>query len=66
MIRDDIDDPIAIYEDSNHILHFIPCDESQKKMDHTLAKECFCQPYLQEILNDGKPEKVWVHNKILH
>jgi hypothetical protein len=64
--RDDFSDPMAVYEDSQSSLHLIPCDESQKEMMHTLDKNCICGPLPELINNNGKNERVLVHNKILH
>jgi ribosomal protein S4E len=62
----DDDDNIAVFEDENHQLHLIPCDESQKKMAHVFNKNCICQPTIELMDNEGKEELVLIHNKILH
>lgn len=61
------DDNIAIYEDPEGFLHFLPCDESQTRVQHILDKTCFCMPKEEKIDTDRqKSERVWIHNKILH
>lgn len=57
---------IAVFEDPTGNLHFIPCDESQKSMLHLLKEECNCNPAYELVDNEGKQEKVLIHNKILH
>jgi hypothetical protein len=62
----DPNDEIAVFEDPNHNIHFIPCDESQVEMRHVLDKTCQCGPVEEVLDNCGKKETVLVHNKILH
>jgi hypothetical protein len=60
------DEEISVVTDKDDILHFIPCDESQKNIIHFLTSDCICGPEIQEMDPHGEKEKIWVHQKILH